>query len=299
MKKAAVESPINLKEMFLPLKPRRRKVQVYALVGPSGSGKSFRARLVAEKYQIDLIVDDGLLIQGARILAGKSSKREKNKLTAIKRAIFQDEEHAKEVREILAREKFKSILLIGTSEKMVGLIAERLGLPYPDKIIYIEDEASREEILRAMEIRRREDKHVIPVPILEVKKDSSHRILDSLKFLLQSKSRIPPMKKKVVEKTIVQPPFSNKGRFSISESALSQMLLHCAEEYDPHIKISKVQIHRGTDGFRIKVKLSVPYGVMIPDMLSGLQMYIIQSIQRYSGIHVQYLDLSVVRIEKG
>jgi len=298
MKKAALESPINLKEMLLPLKQKRRKVQVYALVGPSGSGKSFRARLVAEKYQIDLIVDDGLLIQGARILAGKSSKREKNKLTAIKRAIFQDEEHAKEVREALAREKFKSILLIGTSEKMVGLIAERLGLPYPDKIIYIEDEASREEILRAMEIRRREDKHVIPVPVLEVKKDSSHRVLDSLRFLLQSKSRIPK-KKKVVEKTIVQPPFSPKGRLSISETALSQMLLHCAEEYDPHIKISKVQIHRAPDGFRIKVKLSVPYGVMIPDMLSGLQMYIIQSIERYSGIHVQYLDLSVVRIEKG
>ena len=38
-------------------------VKVYALVGRSGTGKSFRAQLVADKYHIPLIVDDGLLIK--------------------------------------------------------------------------------------------------------------------------------------------------------------------------------------------------------------------------------------------
>lgn len=253
---------------------------------------------MAEKYEIDLIVDDGLLIRGSHIIAGRSSKRERNKVTAIKRAIFEDEENAKEIREALMQEKFKSVLLIGTSEKMVGRITEQLELPYPEKIIYIADVATEEDIARAQDIRRTEDKHVIPVPVLEVKKDPSHRILDSVKFFLKSRSRIIT-KKRVVEKTIVQPPFSKRGHLSISEAALSQMVLHCTQEFGQNIKVSKIHIDKISDGFRIKVKLSLPYGMIIPDTLSGLQMYIITHVERFSGIHVQYLDLTVVRIEKG
>ena len=40
---------------------------VYALVGPSGTGKSFRAKLLAQKYGIEVIIDDGLLIQQDKI----------------------------------------------------------------------------------------------------------------------------------------------------------------------------------------------------------------------------------------
>ena len=50
-----------------------RGVQVTALVGKSGTGKSFRAQLIAQKYNIDVIVDDGLLIHGQKILAGRSA----------------------------------------------------------------------------------------------------------------------------------------------------------------------------------------------------------------------------------
>ena len=53
-------------------------IQVYALVGESGTGKSFRAKLVAQKYRIDLIIDDGLVIKDDKIIAGYSAKREKS-----------------------------------------------------------------------------------------------------------------------------------------------------------------------------------------------------------------------------
>ena len=42
---------------------RNPRVRTFALVGRSGTGKSFRAQLVAEKYHIQLIIDDGLLIR--------------------------------------------------------------------------------------------------------------------------------------------------------------------------------------------------------------------------------------------
>ena len=55
-----------LKKIKMALQPSKKTVRVFALVGKAGSGKSFRARLVAEKHQIDLIIDDGLLIRDHR-----------------------------------------------------------------------------------------------------------------------------------------------------------------------------------------------------------------------------------------
>ena len=52
-----------------------RGITVYALVGKSGTGKSFRARLLAEKLDVTYIIDDGLLIHKENIVAGRSAKQ--------------------------------------------------------------------------------------------------------------------------------------------------------------------------------------------------------------------------------
>ena len=80
-------------------------VTVYALVGESGTGKSFRAKLLAQKYNIDVIIDDGLLIQEDKILAGHSAKREKTFLAAVKVALFDDKEHRDEIARVLQKMK--------------------------------------------------------------------------------------------------------------------------------------------------------------------------------------------------
>ena len=76
-------------------------VKVYALVGRSGTGKSYHSKLVAAKHRIDLIIDDGLLIKGNRILAGHSAKKDSDFLAAVRTAVFDDEEHRDEVRDII------------------------------------------------------------------------------------------------------------------------------------------------------------------------------------------------------
>ena len=38
------------------------KIRVMAFVGPSGTGKSYRAQMVAGENNINYIIDDGLLI---------------------------------------------------------------------------------------------------------------------------------------------------------------------------------------------------------------------------------------------
>ena len=48
-------------------------ITVFALVGLSGTGKSFRAKLLADKCSLEAIIDDGLLIQNDKILGIASS----------------------------------------------------------------------------------------------------------------------------------------------------------------------------------------------------------------------------------
>ncbi len=275
---------------------RKKKLKVYALDGKTGTGKSFRARLLTEKYNIDLLIDDGLLIKGHHILAGRSSKREKNRVTAIKRAIIDDPEHAEEIIFALRKEKFHSILVLGTSDKMIGRIVERLQLPYPDEIIHIEDIASTEEIEHAMESRNVRGKHVIPVPVIEVRQDPAQRILDSIKFFIQQR-RLLFWKEKVVEKTIVQPPYTRRGRLSISEYALSQMIMHCVKEYAREIEIDKILIELTLNGYIIEVKLCLPYGLSIPETLTGMHDYIINNVERFSGVRIEELHLTVSKID--
>ena len=71
-------------QFFSRVKGRLQGMHVYALVGKSGTGNSFRAKLLAEKIGVPYIVDDGLLIHDNTILAGKSAKQEKNYISAIK-----------------------------------------------------------------------------------------------------------------------------------------------------------------------------------------------------------------------
>ena len=170
-------------------KLRGRKV--YALVGRSGTGKSFRSKLVAEKYGIELIIDDGLLIRGDKIIAGKSAKKEKVFLKAIKTALFDEELHRNEVKTALQNEDFKRILIIGTSERMILKISSRLKLPESEKIFKIEDFASQKEIETAIRIRNSEGKHVIPVPTIEITRNYPHIVYDSLRIFLKRRLSVP------------------------------------------------------------------------------------------------------------
>lgn len=208
-------------------------VTVYALVGDSGTGKSFRAKLLAQKYGIQLIVDDGLLIRDDKILAGQSAKREKTFLAAVRVALFDNKSHRDEIARVLQNETFKKILILGTSEKMAQKIAARLQLPQPFKVIKIEDIASQEDIEKAIRSRRVEGKHVIPVPSIEVKRNYPQIFYDHVRVFLKGGNKLltNSSQSKVYEKSVVRPEFSKTGRVTISEAALSQMVIHCVGEF--------------------------------------------------------------------
>ena len=286
---------MNLKSIYHHIFWLMKGVQVTALVGRSGTGKSFRAQLVAQKYGIDLIIDDGLVIKDQNIIAGKSAKKEKVKITAVKTALFSDEAHTREVLTALQHASFKRVLILGTSEKMVRTITQKLDLPHPHRIINIDDVATREGIETARRARQTEGKHIIPVPTLEVKRNYPHILLDSVKILIK---RGLPFRRRpeVIEKTVVTPEYSSRGRVAISEGSLSQMVFHCVSEFDPTLKIMKLIVKNDRSVYILEVILSIPYGLPIAGRIHDLQQYIMVNIEKFTGIILKRVDITIGRV---
>lgn len=266
---------------------------VFALVGESGTGKSFRAKLIAEKYGIDAIIDDGLLIQNDKILAGHSAKREKTYMGAVRVALFDDKEHRDEVAKAWKKARIKKLLILGTSEKMVMKIATRLQLPQPQKIIHIEEIASREEIEKAIKSRQVEGKHVIPVPSIEIKRNYSQIFSNSIKVFFQRKNIFNKNDGKLFEKSIVQPEFSKKGRIEISKAALTQMVMHCVSECEPAVRVNKMTIKTNPRGYKIIITIDVPFGTQLTGKIHKLQKYIIDKIESYTGILIEEVSIVI------
>ena len=286
-------NPIQLiKQKFSP-------TTVFALVGESGTGKSFRSKLLAEQYNINAIIDDGLLIQDEKIIAGHSAKREKTYMGAVRAALFDDKEHRDQVAKVLKKSHFKKILILGTSEKMVMKIAMRLQLPQPSKIIRIEEIATQEEIEKAAKSRQVEGKHVIPVPSIEVKKTYPQIFSNSMHdFFSKGLFGKKTGKGKLIEKSIVQPEFSKKGRVEISEAALTQMVMHCVTECSPDVKVKKITIKTDSHGYRLVVTIDVPFGTQLTGKVHKLQQYIIDKIETFTGILIEEVSIVIDKITK-
>lgn len=284
-------------ESFSNLLKKISGVSVIALIGESGTGKSFKSKLLAQKYGIDAIIDDGLLIQNDKILGGRSAKTEKTYMGAVRVALFDDKEHRDSVAKILKKSHIKKILLLGTSEKMVIKIATRLQLPPPSKIIKIEDIATREEIDKAIRSRQIEGKHVIPVPAIEIKRNYSQIFYDSIKVFFSKSARLlSKQTAKTFEKSVVTPEFSKKGRVSISEAALTQMTMHCVQEFDSNIRVKKFSIKTNSRGYKLVITIDVPFGKQLTGEIYKLQQYIIENIEKYTGILIEEVSIVIDKI---
>jgi len=283
--------------MFLDFLFPLKRIKVFALIGNSGTGKSFRAKLVAQKYGIEFIIDDGLLIKDDRILAGHSAKKEKTFLAAVKVALFDEKAHRDEVARKFQIEKIKKILILGTSEKMVKKISARLQLPPPSKLIKIEDVASQDDIERAIRTRRIEGKHVIPVPSIEVKRSYPNIFHDAIRIFMKRRSPVGiGATPKVLEKSVVRPEYSRRGKVVISEAALSQMVIHCLDEYNQNMRIKKILVRDREMGYQLVITIDVPYGIQLGGNIHELQRYVIDNIERYTGILIEEVNIIIDKI---
>ena len=290
----------SLKEL---LGLEKKGTTVLAFYGPSGTGKSFRAKLVAQQYGISTIIDDGLLIHDDEILAGKSAKLEKNYMGAVRVALFDDKEHRDGVARAIQKNKIKKILILGTSEKMVNKIAVRLQLPLPEKYIRIEEISPPEQMEEARQSRQIEGKHVIPVRAYEVKNQSYSKIFyDSIrvstarnKFLFRVMERLfgktaasaTSQNTKLFEKSLVRPAFSQAERKEVSHAVLAQMTMSFIGEFNSEVRIKRLTVRNEKNGYTFIMTVDVPLGKELTQISAELTDFVINMIERKLRLRIE------------
>lgn len=268
-------------------------IEVYAFVGPSGTGKSYRAQMVAGAYNIKFIIDDGLLVKENAIVAGQSAKKAPTKIETIKKALFNDEKQKLEMQEAIIKLSPKSILILGTSDKMVKTIAENLGLPPIQKTIYITDIATEEEIENAKRIRTTEGKHVIPVPTFELKKDFSGYLLDPLQIFKSQGLNGNPY---ISEKSIIRPTFNYIGNFTISDNVFKQIIEVQARNIKSISKIIRIRVNKSEEGPNVYIEVEIIYGFNIIAELKKFKEKCIKDIERQTRMNVTEFKIVAKKI---
>ncbi len=263
-------------------------IRVCAFVGPSGTGKSYRAQMVAGENNIEYIIDDGLLVKGNAVIAGTSAKKAPTKVETVKHALFYQEDERKEMQDAFVKYNPDAILILGTSDGMVEKIAANLGLPKISKTVYINEVATEDEMENARRIRVTEGKHVIPVPTFEIKKDFSGYLLDPLQiFKSTGKGNAPYM----AEKSIIRPTFSYMGNFTISDNVFKQIIEHLANKESSIHKVVRTRVNKGDEGVEIYMEVIVNYGKKIVDILQSFQIRSKKEIERLTAMNVSKIDV--------
>ena len=275
--------------MSLLFNNNNENIKVYAFVGPSGTGKSYRAQMVASENNINYIIDDGLLINENNVVAGTSAKKAPTKIETVKRAIFVNEQEKQEMKKALRKYRPEAILILGTSDGMVEKITENLGLQKPVKTIYINEVATEAEMQTAKTIRKTEGKHVIPVPTFEIKKDFSGYILDPLQiFKSKGKGNAPY----ISEKSIIRPTFSCLGNFIISDTVFRQIAEYLAKKTEAINKVIRTRVEKTPEGPIIYMEVIVTYGYNVLSALREFKEKVRKEIEILTTMNV--VDITIV-----
>lgn len=264
------------------------------MVGPSGTGKSHRANIVAHNIEAEVIIDDGLLIKDNRILAGISAKCQPTRIGAIKTALFMDNEQARKAKQILSELDVEKILILGTSKEMVEKIASRLELPPISKVLWIEDIASLKEIRKARIMRSQYSKHVIPAPTVEVRKSLPETLIDPLQVFLRRKGKTGS--KSWLEQSVVRPTFTYYGKLTISPNALVSIATLAAEQVEGVKAVKGVHINRTDNGIILEMEL-VLFLVNRMDAISrNVQLAVKKQVENMTGLFVKAVNVIVTAI---
>ncbi|MGC9489666.1 MAG: hypothetical protein ACP5CD_00355 [Thermovirgaceae bacterium] len=268
-------------------------VNITAFVGSAGTGKSQRAQIVAINLGIDYIIDDGLVIHRGQIVSGKSAKAEKNQIRAIRRALFQFEDHRRAVRSYLDKVRPCSVMIIATSDEMISHIVENLGLPVPEKTIRIEEVASSEEILNAQKERNLKGQHVIPVSHVQVRRNFAGKLVGRLRVLWSDRGGHEG------EKTIVRPPFNFYGDLHIAPTAVEQIGRFVALRSRGIAKVLGFEVRPSEEGIAISISVRAVIGERnLSETGAMLRERVFKAVSYFTGLDVRRIDVHVQEVEK-
>lgn len=272
-------------------------MEVYVLVGPSGTGKSHRASLLAHQTGAEVIVDDGLIIKGNQIVAGTSAKKQPTRIGAIKTALFTEPEHMEAAKKAIAELAPEKVLILGTSIKMTEKIARTLGLPKVSRYINIDEIASPKEIRKARIMRSQHSKHVIPAPTVEVKKTFPETLIDPLQIFMRRKGHRGH--KGWLEQSVVRPTFTMYGKLTISPGALKAIATCAANSISGVTGVKRVGINRNDNEVSIEIEILTGMKIHLNDVSREVQVLVKDQVENMTGLAVKHVNVTVAGIKIG
>ena len=298
---AAAETERNIERILDSEQATREQlshIAVIAFVGPSGTGKSTRAIRVARENNINYIIDDGLLINGSRIVAGTSAKKAPTKMESVRQAIFIDETRSSVMRRALVECMPKALMILGTSDSMLSKICTNLWLNQPSMLIRIEDVSTEEERRIARSTRLTEGMHTIPVPSMEVKHEFSGYFSDPLSKLRQRFDRergVAPMAQDS-DRTVVRPTFSSLGSYSISDEALLDLIKIVLKDVPGFAEVTDFKTEKQTYGIMISLDIALFYGYDAQEVLMAVQQKVGMAVEEYTSITTNGVNVRAGRL---
>ncbi len=263
-------------------------MKFYALVGKSGTGKSYQSVNLCREKKIEAIIDDGLFIYRNSQVAGKSAKRQPTMVGAIKTAIFKDDTHCKSVKNSIKEKNPEKILLIGTSKDMVERIAARLELPDIEEFIDIEEITTEKERKVARNQRDRWGNHVIPVATIQIKQEFSGYLMDTVRHWVGL-----GVKAEKSEKTIVRPAYSYLGSVDVSPSVVPSLVAYAAREIPEVSEIIKTGVKETSSGTVINILIEIKYGSSVRMVCERIQQQVASRVAAFMAKNIAAVNITV------
>lgn len=270
-------------------------MNVYALVGKSGTGKSYQAGNLCRDRGIESIVDDGLYIYRTSSITGKSAKEVPTKVGAIKTALFTDDIHRDEVVASIEATAPKSVLVIGTSDEMVRRIAARLGLPPIAETIYIDDITTADERETAKKQRTVQGKHVVPVPTAQLKHRFSGYFMAPLRRFRgwgAGRDEGDP------EKTVVRPTYSYLGEYIIAEQVIEDIVRLIGEELLGVSRIHSVHAEKRAGELYVRITAVFNCEEVVIDTAKRFQQKCAYRLEEMTAFTIDGVDIQIKDVER-
>ena len=274
-------------------------MKIYALVGKSGTGKSYQAVSLCREKNIESIIDDGLFICHNTVMAGISAKRQPTKIAAVRTALFHEDDHMESVKATIEKASPRTLLVLGTSDRMVDKITARLGLHEIDERIYIEEITTEAERQIAYKQRHEMGQHVIPAPTFQLKRQFSGYFMSPMKSPLKMLRDLGPWKEPP-EKSVVRPTYSYLGGYEISEKVMSDIAACVKKELGTVSEILKIVISGNQvekeEGMELYILADMVYGPGLPAKAEEYQRRVAEQIESMTMFNVAKVDLDIRKL---
>ena len=191
---------------------------------------------------------------------------------------------------------------------MIYKITTALNLPPVKNKIFIQDIVTPEQIELAQSMRR-EGKHVIPLPSIEVKKDLPNYWIDSIRSFVTKKNKDKSKGKdkdkendtdksrvSSEDKCIVRPRFSQLGRLTISENAIEQIVRHNLMMQGEFDGSAKIHVDMNEFGVSIYCEMKIKFGVPMQQAIEQFQIQTIRDLDEMTNLSVGRIDVRIIGI---